>query len=131
MANFRSPGVDGQMAGSLRFADGLLAHFDCALTMERTEVYHLFGTEGHLRVQKAFLPGTDDAVIEKFDLENNLTNVYVDGADEYRLMVEHFADSVLNDLPLRYSAEEAALNMRVIEALYESARKEGEVVELP
>jgi len=125
MANFRYPGVDAQMAGSLRFADGLLAHFDCALTMERTEVYHLMGTEGHLRVQNAFLPGTDDAVIESFDLENNLTTVTVPGADEYRLMVEHFADCVLNDRPLRYGAEEAALNMRVIEALYESARKDG------
>ncbi len=46
-------------------------------------------------------------------------------------MVEHFADCVLNDRPLRYTAEEAALNMRVIEALYESARKGGEVVALP
>jgi hypothetical protein len=36
----------------------------------------------------------------------------------------------LNDKPLRYSAEEAALNMKVIEALYESARKEGKVVEV-
>jgi predicted dehydrogenase len=125
MANFRSPGVDAQMAGSLRFDDGLLAHFDCALTMERTEVYHLMGTEGHLRVPNAFLPGTDEAVIERFDLENNLTTLPVPGADEYRLMVEHFADCVLNDRPVRFSAEEAALNMRVIEALYQSARKDG------
>lgn len=125
MANFRTPGVDEQMAGSLRFADGLLAHFDCALTMERTEVYHLMGSEGHLRIPNAFLPGTQDAVIEQFDLENNLTNLTVPGADEYRLMVEHFADCVLNHRPVRYTAQEAALNMKVIEALYESARKDG------
>jgi xylose dehydrogenase (NAD/NADP) len=128
MANFRSPGVDQQMAGTLRFDDGLLAHFDCALTMERSEAYQIFGTDGHLRVQQAFLPGTEDAVIEQFDEENNLTSHTVQGADEYRLMVEHFADCALNDKPLRYSAAEAALNMKVIEALYESARKEGEVV---
>jgi xylose dehydrogenase (NAD/NADP) len=131
MANFRSPGVDGQLAGSLRFEDGLLAHFDCALTMERTEVYHLMGTEGHVRVQNAFLPGTDDALIEQFDMENNLTTLTVPGADEYRLMVEHFADCVLKDRPLRYTAEEAALNMSVIEALYESARNQGAVVAVP
>jgi predicted dehydrogenase len=125
MANFRSPGVDEQMAGTLRFEDGLLAHFDCALTMERTEVYHLLGSNGHIRVQDAFLPGTDDAVIEQFDIEDNLTKVTVEGADEYKLMVEHFADCVLKDRPLRYTAEEAALNMRVIEALYKSARRDG------
>lgn len=128
MANFRTPGVDQQMAGSLRFEDGLLAHFDCALTMERSEAYQIIGTDGHLRVQQAFLPGTEDAVIEEFDEENNLTSHTVEGADEYRLMVEHFADCALNDRPLRYSAEEAALNMKVIEALHESARREGEVV---
>ncbi|TFH60881.1 MAG: Gfo/Idh/MocA family oxidoreductase, partial [Gemmatimonadales bacterium] len=131
MANFRTPGVDEQMAGTLRFADGLLAHFDCALTLERTEAYQIQGTDGHLRVQKAFLPGTEDAVIEQFDVENELTSITVKGADEYRLMVEHFADCALNDRPLRYTAEEAALNMRVIEALYESARRDGEVVALP
>jgi predicted dehydrogenase len=130
MANWRDTGVDGQMAGSLLFADGMLAHFDCALTMERTEVYHLMGAEGHMRVQKAFLPGTDDAVIEQFDLENNLTTLTVPGADEYQLMVEHFADCVLKDLPLRYTAQEAALNMKVLEALYESARKDGTEVKV-
>ena len=130
MANFHSLGVDAQMAGSLRFDDGLLAHFDCALTMERTDVYHILGSEGHLRVQNAFLPGTDDATIERFDLENNLTNLTLPGADQYQLMVEHFADCVLNDRPLRYTAEEAALNMRVIEALYESARKDGAEVKV-
>lgn len=128
MANFRTPGVDEQMAGTLRFEDGLLAHFDCALTMERTEAYQIQGTDGHLRIQNAFLPGTDEAFIEKFDAENELTKLTVEGADEYQLMVEHFAWCVLNDRPLRYTAEEAALNMRVIEALYESAGRGGEVV---
>jgi len=130
MANWHSGGVDEQMAGSLLFANGVLAHFDCALNMERTEVYQLLGTDGHLRVQKAFVPGTDEAVIEQFDAENNLSTLKVEGANEYQLMVEHFADCALNDLPLRYPAEEAALNMKVIEALYESARNDGADVEV-
>jgi predicted dehydrogenase len=128
MANFRTPGVDEQMAGTLRFEDGLLAHFDCALTMERTEAYQIHGTDGHLRIQKAFLPGTDSVVIEQFDVENELRAHSIEGANEYQLMVEHFADCVLNDRPLRYTAEEAALNMSVIEALYASALRGGEVV---
>jgi predicted dehydrogenase len=128
MANFRTPGVDQQMAGTLRFADGLLAHFDCALNMERSEAYQIHGTDGHLRVQKAFLPGTEEAVIEQFDEANELTQITVEGADEYQLMVEHFADCILNNRPLRYSAEEAAMNMGVIEALYESALQDGAVV---
>jgi D-xylose 1-dehydrogenase (NADP+, D-xylono-1,5-lactone-forming) len=128
MANLHSSGVDRQMAGSLRFEDGLLAHFDCALTMARTQVYHVLGTDGHLRVMDAFVPGTEDTVIERFDLENELTKVPVAGADQYRLMVEHFAGCVLTDGPVRHSAEDAELNLKVIEALHTSARKEGAVV---
>ncbi len=60
-----SSGVDEQMAGTLRFASGLLAQFDCSLTMERRESYVVAGTDGYLTVPGAFLPGTDDAVIEE------------------------------------------------------------------
>ena len=49
----------------------------------------------------------------------------IQGVDEYRLMVEHFSDFVLNNRPLHYTVEEAALNMCVIEALYRSARNCG------
>ena len=130
MANWHSSGVDEQMAGSLRFANGVLAHFDCALTMERTEVCQVLGTDGHLRIQKAFRPGSDGVEIEQFDAKDNLTTLTLKGADEYRLMVEHFADCALNDRPLRYTAGEAALNMKVIEALYESARNDGAEVDV-
>lgn len=128
MANFRPAGVDEQMAGSLRFEGGLLAHFDCALTMERTQAYQVVGTEGHMRVMEAFVPGTEDTSIEQFDVQNNLTRVSVPGADQYRLMVEHFGDCALQDRPVRYPPEDAARNMEVIQALYASARRDGEVV---
>jgi predicted dehydrogenase len=54
----------------------------------------------------------------------------VPGTDQYQLMVEHFADCVLNDGTPKYPAEEASLNMRTIEALYRSARAGGALVAL-
>ena len=129
-ANWGQTGVDEQLAGTMRFAGGVLAHFDCALTMERCEAYEVAGTEAHLRVPAAFLPGTADALIHQHRGRGDETVHTVAGADEYRLMVEHFADCVLNDRPPRYSAEEAAMNMTVIEALYESARSGGGTVEV-
>ena len=124
-ARWAASGVDEQMAGTLRFANGLIAQFDCALTMERREGYELAGTAGHLEVPAAFLPGTNDAVILERHGRQSSSNHTLAGVDEYRLMVEHFADCALNDRPLRYTAGEAAANMRVIEALYRSARHEG------
>jgi predicted dehydrogenase len=118
-------GVDLRMTGSLRFAGGVMAQLDCALTMERRESYEVAGTDGYLRVEAAFVPGTGDVLIEERRGRADPVRHPIAGADEYRLMVEHFADCALHDRPLRYPAREAAANLRTIEALYRSARAGG------
>ena len=129
-ARWADSGVDEQMAGVLRFDSGLLAQFDSALTLERREAYEVAGTDGSLQVPHAFLPGTDDTVIRELHGRGEPQTHTVAGVDEYRLMVEHFASCILHDLPLRYQASEAIQNMRVIEALYRSARNGGKPVTL-
>jgi len=124
-ANWGETGVDEQMAGTLRFADGLLAQFDCALTLERREFYQVAGPEGHIEVPSAFLPGFGDTTIYEHHGRQGATAHRTPGVDEYQVMVEHFADCVLNGAPVRYPPSEAAANMRVIEALYRSARNGG------
>jgi len=113
------------MTGTMQFPGGVLAHFDCSLTMERNKVYEVAGTDGHIRVPASFLPGKENAPIHHHRGRDGVASDVVTGADQYQLMVEHFADSVLNDRALKYPAEEAALNMRTIEALYRSARAGG------
>jgi predicted dehydrogenase len=124
-AEWTEGGVDARLAGMLRFDDGLVAQFDCALTMERRELCEVAGSDGVLTVEDAFLPGTGPTAILTMRGAAEPAVETVDGADEYVLMVEHFADCVLNGTPLRYPVTEAAANMRVIEALYRSAREGG------
>ncbi|MBT8489254.1 MAG: Gfo/Idh/MocA family oxidoreductase [Gemmatimonadetes bacterium] len=124
-ARWTDRGVDEALVGVLRFGSGAVAHFDCALTLERSEAYEIAGTDGSLRVESAFLPGTDDVVIEEARGREGVQKHPVAGDDEYRLMVEHFADCILHDREPRYSALEAAANMRTIRALYASARAGG------
>ena len=102
-----------------------MAHFDCELTLERCERFEVAGSDGYLEVDRAFLPGTDDVVIEDVRGREGRTSHTMSGDDEYRLMVEHFADCVLHDRPVRYPVSEAAANLRTIEALYRSARCGG------
>lgn len=122
--------VDDEMAAILHFPGGVTAHFDCALTMERCEFAEAAGTGGVLRMESAFLPGTGDVVLREDRGREEGVEHLISGADEYRLMVEHFADCVLHDRPPRYPAPEAAANMRVITALYRSSVKGGAVVEV-
>jgi len=130
VAEWTDRDVDEFLAGMMRFPSGLVSHFDCALTMERSEAYEVGGTEGSLRVASAFLPGTDDVAIEHARGHQGTTTEVIRGDDEYRLMVEHFAECVLEDRAPRYSASEAAANMRAIEALYRSSRAGGAPVEV-
>jgi predicted dehydrogenase len=105
----------------------VVAHFDCALTMDRREVVEVAGTDASLTMEAAFLPGTK-AVSLSERRAGAETRHDVTGADEYRLMVEHFADCVQGGHPVRYDADEAAANMAVIDALYRSARGGGRPV---
>jgi xylose dehydrogenase (NAD/NADP) len=124
-ARWSDRGVDEALTGILRFPGGAVAHFDCALDLERSEAYEVAGSEGQLRVPAAFLPGTADVdIVESRGREGEVAHT-VPGDDEYRLMVEHFADCVLHGGNPRYAAQEAAANMRVIDALYRSARSGG------
>jgi predicted dehydrogenase len=124
-AEWAETGVDAQMAGTLRFEGGLLAQFDCALTLERRESFQAVGPEGYLVVSSAFLPGTGESSIEVHHGRSSRSVHTLSGADEYQLMVEHFADCALGGSPVRYPATEAAANLRAIEALYRSARNGG------
>ena len=116
-------GVDAQLSGMLRFPSGLLAHFDCALDMERREFYDIAGTDASLSVEWSFAPGAGavSGVERRANREENWQNFAA--VDQYRLMVEHFADCALNNRPLRYGVDDAIANMAVIEALYASARE--------
>lgn len=125
VASWTERAIDAQMAGMLRFDDGATAQFDSALSMERREFLHVAGTSGHLEVEGVFLPGTGDVVVQEVHGRAGRQVHTVPGCDEYQLMVEHFADCVLTNGSVRYSLSEAAANMRVIEALYRSARQGG------
>ena len=124
IAEWCSSGVDNQMIGSLRFASGLMAQFSSALTLSRCEQYTIIGIDGYYQVPSAFIPGKQaTAFHEMRDREETVHRF--EGVDEYQCMVEHFADCVINARQTRYSALEAAANMRVIEVLGQSARQDG------
>jgi predicted dehydrogenase len=118
-------GVDEQLVGTLSFPSGLLAQFDCALSLERREFLEVVGTDGRLEVEGTFVVGQEDVVIaEKHGGREDIVHP-TRGADKYQKMVEHFADCVLHDKPLRYGLDDAVANMRAIDALYRSAKNRG------
>jgi predicted dehydrogenase len=124
-------GVDERMVGILRFPSGALAHFDCSLRTHFTQTYEIRGTGGRILMEKAFVPFRPDPEadiiirywnskpgIEKHTYEE----IQIPRVNQYILMVEDFADAVLNQRPPRFPIEDAINNMRAIDRLLAAAR---------
>lgn len=120
-AHVGSSGVDEVLGGVLRFDGGRLAVIDCGLSTSRREEYEVVGTEGHLTVPTAFLPGTAEAPIH-MTAGSESSVLSIPGIDQYQRMVEHFADAVATGGAVGFPPEDAAANLRTIEALLRSVR---------
>ena len=129
-ATYTDRDVDEQLAGTMRFASGLVAHFDCALNQETRQFYDIGGTDASIHIESAFNPGVRALSLVQRGVNRDEHREEFTAIDQYRLMVEHFADCALHQRPVRYDALEAAANMTVIEALYHSARSGGRPVRM-
>lgn len=115
--------VDTSIAGLLRFPGGATALFDCGVTLERRNLLEITGTEGRLYLDNPFSLIDEDSVIEEHHFGQDTVIHEVRGENHFVRMGEHFADSVLNGTPLRYSVEDAANNLRALEALSRAAER--------
>jgi len=123
-AVYHPAGVDVHLVGTLGFADEKLAVIEASFISALQQTYTIVGRNGAIELpHNAFVPWENDAVYTQRtrDEEDGETH-RVEGADEYQLMVEHFADAVLKKTDLFYSPDDSIANMRVLDALSEAAR---------
>ncbi len=113
--------VDHSLAAVLEFPNDVLANIDCSFQIDTHQWYGVSGTRGHLGVTAPFRMGEDDQVL-LYDHEGKHEDLIVRGANEYQMMIDHFADAVLNGKPLAYTLENSLGQARTIDALYQSAR---------
>ena len=135
-------GVDESMTATLEFVDGKVAQFDCRFGLsEQTycQSYEVFGQSGHIYVPHGFsrvetyrygtIVGTSFFVGDDAVANPSLERIECPGVHSWQLEAEYFADAILNGEGLRFPAENGLANMKVMDALYKSAR-EGRAVEL-
>jgi len=130
-AGYHPGGVDVHMVGTLRFSDSRLATFEASFISALQQTYSIAGTDGVIELpHNAFVPWENDAafLLRGQEQEEGQQHV-IKGADEYQLMVEHFADVILGKTDLMYSPEDSIGNMQALDALAHAART-GETVKL-
>lgn len=123
-----SSGVDETFVGTLRFAEGTYAQFDCGFRAPFRMHIEIVGSEGVIVVPRPFKPTARETIyIGKSS--DQLEPLIVEGPELLYLgEVEDLADAALNGTPPRISLQDSRANVAVILALLRSAREGRPVV---
>ena len=130
-AEYDPGGVDVHMVGNLSFAGNGLASFEASFITALQQTYSISGSDGVIELpHNAFVPWENEAIFYVRGRNQETGQKHsVPGADEYRLMVEHFADAVIGQTELSFPITDSIENMRVLDALAQAART-GQTVRL-
>jgi len=123
-AIFHPGGADVHITGTLCFPGSELASFAASFTSALQQTFTVAGSRGAIELpHDAFIPWTHDAhfSLRERNQERGEDHV-IPGADEYQLMVEHFADAVQGNTLLAIPPEDSIRNLRVLDALARAAR---------
>ncbi len=117
-------GVDVALAGVLEYpgpSGGRFATIDCSFKAGYSGWYTVVGSEGVIEAPRAYTPQGDETVIVITDAQNRRREERFAGVDQYRLMVEAFAEAVLSGAPVPCPPDDAVRNMRAIDLLVRAA----------
>ncbi|ELY53887.1 oxidoreductase domain-containing protein [Natronococcus amylolyticus DSM 10524] len=126
----RAVGVDTELAGILEYHDGASARIASGFDTQKVQRCRVEAANGWLEVEDAFDAPLEEPLELEYRIDGRHAVETFDPVDHYRLQVERFADYVESGARPRTDADEAVANMRVIDALYESAER-GELRALP
>jgi glucose-fructose oxidoreductase len=113
--------IDETTAATLRFGDERVATFITSFNAADVAAYSIVGTRGHLRADPAYeYAGGLEYTAE---LDGKKTTKRAGKRDQFAPELLYFSDCILHDTRPEPSGEEGLQDVRIVEALYDSARK--------
>jgi len=117
--------VDMSVVGVMELANGMTALFDASMDRIRQDQYEIVGTKGSVKTTRAYVPhmfnGEACIVIHTEDGYSREEKVI---GHQYVLQVEHFSQCVLEGRTPDYTPENTVQNMKVLDACFESIKRE-------
>ena len=120
--------VDETTAAILRFDGGRVASFVCSFNAADEASYRVVGTKGQLVVDDAYEYAK--GLSYELTVGERTTRKRIGKRDQFAPELLHFSDCIRRNVEPEPSGEEGLQDVRIIEALYESADT-GKVVTLP
>lgn len=124
----RFDGVDATTCAILFFEGDRVAHFTASLETSEASYYRIFGEKGDLRVEPAYAYAKPLEHI--LTIDGRETRQRFDKRDQFGAELVAFSKAILEERDIEPSGEEGLCDIRVVEALFESAHS-GRAVELP
>jgi predicted dehydrogenase len=113
--------TDRLTSGVLDFGRGT-STFTCATQLTPYQRVNIFGTEGRVEIEIPFNAPADRPCRMWHQHGSEIHEIVLDVCDQYTIQGDLFSQAVLDDTPVPTPLEDAVANMRVIEALVQSAR---------
>ena len=115
------PGIDEMTTAVLSFEGDRTASFTTSFGASDVSSFRLVGTQGAVHLEPAFEYA--EPLVYTLTLDGKTTKKRGKKRDQFAAELLHFSDCVLKDRAPEPSAEEGAQDVRIVEALYESARQ--------
>ena len=117
-----SSGIDLQLDGLLDFPSGATAHVFCGFTAAKHQNLTVVGSQGVITVPLAFTAWRDDPAPIILRRGSSVETIDIPPTDPYFEMVAHFQACVRGLAELRHPATDGLANLRVLDALRQSAQ---------
>ncbi|WP_347814322.1 Gfo/Idh/MocA family oxidoreductase [Alkalihalobacillus sp. LMS39] len=108
---FSEQKVDLSAHGIIRFPNNVMATFDSSFQQYPINDYAVVGSNGTIHVTDAFRPDKNDHIGKIIVSTNDTSRTEEVAGDQYKLQIEHFSQSVINNEQPVYSSEKIVKNM--------------------
>jgi predicted dehydrogenase len=114
--------TDRLASGMLDFGSGT-ATFTCATQLAPYQRVNIYGTEGRIEIEIPFNAPPDRPCKMWHQRGDEIEEIALEIADQYTIQGDLFSLAIINDTPVPTPLEDAVANMKVIEAIVESAKR--------
>ena len=112
--------IDETTAATLRFGNEQVATFITSFNAADVASYRIVGTKGHLHADPAYEYA--EGLEYRLTIDGKTTRKQIGKRDQFAPELLYFSDCVLNDRAPEPSGEEGMQDVKIVEALYKSAK---------
>lgn len=120
--------VEEMVSAVLRFPNERLAAFTISFGAAKTSAYQVVGTKGDLRVDPGY--SAQGEMTHEMTIDGETQARTFEGSDQIAAEFVYFSDCILENKSPEPSGQEGLIDVRIIQALYDSIES-GRFVQLP